>query len=187
MVALRRFENNAAQIASEFAAFVELLKREKVTSYLEIGSQYGGALWEAATEFPVGSRIVSVDLPWGDKSTQPHLEACVSELNRMGYDTNLYLGDSNDPGIVDQVSDLGPFDCVFIDGNHTLPYVTKDWQNYGPMAKMVAFHDIVWDRPVRSGRLPIEVSKLWREIKNDYRHVEFIAEGSEKGIGVLWR
>ena len=183
---MRRFENNAAQVASEFAAYAGLLMRENVRSYLEIGSQYGASLWSAAKVLPKGSRLVSVDMPQNPQ-TSGSLGECVTELNKLGFDAHLYLADSTIGHIIDQVSDWGPFDCVFIDGNHTLPGVTKDWQNYGPMARMVAFHDIVWDRPVRPGRLPIEVSHLWRELKKKYRHEEFIAPGSEKGIGVLWR
>jgi len=184
MVTMRRFENNAAQIASEFAAYAGLLMREGVKSYLEIGSQYGASLWSAAKVLPKGSRIVSVDMPQ-KQETEDSLKDCVRELQTLGFDAKLFVGDS--ARWHTEVSQFGPFDCVFIDGNHTLPGVTADWQNYGPMGKMVAFHDIVWDRPVRPGRLPIEVSHLWRNLKKEHRHVEFIAPGSEKGIGVLWR
>ena len=183
---MRRFENNAAQIASEFAAYAGLLMREGVKSYLEIGSQYGASLWSAAKVLPKGSLLFSVDMPQ-KQETADSLMDCMDALRVAGYDAKVMLCDSTDRAAINQVSDFGPFDCVFIDGNHTLPGVTADWQNYGPMGKMVAFHDIVWDRPVRPGRLPIEVSHLWRGLKKEHRHVEFIAPGSEKGIGVLWR
>ena len=183
---MRRFENNAAQIASEFAAYAGLLMREGVKSYLEIGSQYGASLWSAAKVLPKGSRIVSVEMPQ-KQETADSLTDCIEALNDMGYDAKLSLCNSTDAGVVNHIRAFAPFDCVFIDGNHTLPGVTQDWQNYGPMARMVAFHDILWDRPVKPGRSPIEVSHLWREIKKQYRHEEFIAPGSEKGIGVLWR
>jgi hypothetical protein len=49
-------------------AFAPLLVREGVTSYLEVGSKFGGSLWRAANALPKGSRIVSVDLPGGTKA-----------------------------------------------------------------------------------------------------------------------
>ncbi len=179
---LRRFERNKAQVAAEFEPFVKLLLSEGVTSYLEIGSQYGGALWAAGSSLPTGSRIVSVDMPTGD--TAASLEECVGELCKLGHNVHLYFGDSTRLDIVDRVRDLGPFGCVFIDGDHTLEGVKKDWWNYP--GKMVAFHDIAWDKPVKKWPKPIEVCKVWRELKQTHRHVEFIAPGSYKGIGVLW-
>lgn len=183
---MKRYQQNKAQIDGEFARFVELLKSENVKSYLEVGSQYGGALWQAANALPKGSRVVSVDLPHGDQSTAISLKECVEEL-RKDYDAHLHLGDSTHPDVIEWARKHGPFDCVFIDANHSLPFVTKDWENFGPLGRMVALHDIVWDRPVRPGRVPIEVSKLWRQIKGDHQHLEIIEPGSEKGIGVLWR
>jgi predicted O-methyltransferase YrrM len=180
------YKTKIAQVDYEIDTFIALLKRENVRSYLEIGSQYGGSLWKVANSLPVGSRIVSIDYPQGDHTAGP-LKECVKELRRIGYDAHSFLGDSTSAELVGKAAALAPFDCVFIDGNHTYDYVAKDWKNYEPRGKIVALHDIAWDRPVRPGRLPIEVSKLWREIKGGYRHQEIIAPGSEKGIGVIWR
>lgn len=181
------YRSKVAQVDTELAGFIALLQEEGVRSFLEIGSQYGGSLWRIANALPKGARIVSVDLPWGDGATKPHLEAAIAALNEQGYRAEAIFGDSTDPDIVARVQALGPFDAIFIDGNHTLPVVTKDWENFGPLARIVAFHDIAWDSPVRPGRLPIEVSHLWRSIRGAYRHEQFVAPGSEKGIGVLWR
>lgn len=186
-----KYETDFLQNKAELDGFIAILKREAVGSYLEIGSKHGGSLWHVANALPLGSRIVSVDLPQGDnsfKESQPHLEACVAELKRLGYDSYLLLGDSTDAGVVEQVKALGPFDACFIDANHTLPYVTKDWENYGPMCRIVAFHDIGWvPRPEPSNKMPIEVPKLWNEIKGKYGHEEIKLEPRDNGIGVLWR
>lgn len=187
MVTANRYLTDIAQVEWEFGQFVQILKDENVRSYLEIGSQYGGSLWRAARALPKGSRVVSVDLPW-DRNTHPHLMACVEALLAEGYDAHSIIGDSRSETVVELVRELGPFDAAFIDANHTLPYVISDWQNYGPMARIVAFHDIAWDRPVREGRLPIEVAKLWRHIRAIASPtVEIVANGSEKGIGIVWR
>lgn len=184
-------ETAVLQDAMEHAKFVELLKEEGVKSYLEIGSKHGGSLWRVARALPVGSKIVAVDLPHGDQSfkeSQPHLEACVDRLVELGYMATLFLGDSTSQRLVDLVANFAPFDAVFIDANHTEPYVRKDWENYGPMARIVAFHDIAWQaRPMPSKKMPIDVPKVWNEIKKDYRHKEFRLCPRDNGIGVLWR
>ena len=181
------YQRKIDQIPQEIDAFIDILRRERAKSYLEIGSQYGGSLWRVATALPVGSRIVSVDLPHGNKETEAHLRECCADLKALGYDAHLITDDSTKPEVIWSVELLGPFDAIFIDGNHTLPMVTQDWQNYRGVGKIIAFHDIAWDKPTRPGRLPIEVKALWDQIKKPYRHQEIIANGSDKGIGVIWR
>lgn len=176
------------QNEGEIARFTDILVREGVTSYLEIGSKFGGSLNRVARALPKGSRIVSVDLPHGERSSEPHLVACVKALWADGYDARLLLGDSTSAEVIERVAALGPFDAVFIDANHTLPYVTKDWETYGPMARIVAFHDISFvPRGDRAGRLPIDVPQFWDSIKGGYRHEEIKLEQDNNGIGVLWR
>lgn len=186
-----KYETAMLQDMIEFNQFLELIKKESVTRYLEIGSKHGGTLWRVGNILPPRSLIVSVDLPHGDgsfKESQPHLEACVSKLLEMGHRAYLLLGDSTDPQVIEDVRKLGPFDLVFIDANHTEPYVWKDWTNYGPMANIVAFHDIGWEaRPMNPGKMPIHVPLVWNKIKNDYRHIEIRNCPRDNGIGVLWR
>lgn len=184
-------ETAVLQDPMEIAKFIELLKEEGVKSYLEIGSKHGGSLWRVARALPVGSKIVAVDLPHGDlsfKESQPHLEACVDKLVELGYMATLFLGDSTSPRIIDLVSQFAPFDAVFIDANHTEAFVRQDWANYGPLGRIVAFHDIGWQaRPQPSKKMPIEVPIVWNEIKQDYRYKEIRLCPRDNGIGVLWR
>lgn len=184
-------ETAVLQNLQEHALFVDILKTENVRSYLEVGSKFGGSLWRVANALPSGSRIVSVDLPHGDgsfKQSQPPLEECIAALRARGYDAHLLLGDSTDAEIVDKVGEFGPFDACFIDGCHLLSFVTQDWENYGPMCKLVAFHDISWKpRPEPSKKMPIEVPMLWDKIKSGRRHQEIRMEERDNGIGVLWQ
>lgn len=182
----------ALQIEEEIAAFADLLKAEGVRSYLEIGSKFGGSLWRVGKALPAGSRIVSVDLPKGTKAfpeTKPSLVACVAEMKAVGHDARIIWGDSTDQAVIDEVTALGPFDAVFIDANHTMPYVMKDWANYGPLSRIVAFHDIAWKQKDPHRGYQIEVPKFWDEIKTGFRHQEFKFDpgGRDNGIGVLWR
>jgi Methyltransferase domain len=184
-------ETNILQDLNEFEQFLKFIRKHNIKRYLEIGSKNGGSLWRIGKTLPKGSRIVSVDLPHGDtsfKESKPHLEACVSQLKSIGYDAHLFLGDSTDPDIVERVRALSPFDLIFIDGNHTEPFVRKDWQNYGEMSNLIAFHDIGWYREIpNSKKMPIDVPKVWKEIKKEYRHIEIRACVQDNGIGILWR
>jgi cephalosporin hydroxylase len=185
------YTTKAQQNQQELDAFVKLLKNEKIASFLEIGSKFGGVIWAVAKIMPPASKIVSVDWanqPWGRSDSVQSLKACFQELKAVGHDAHLLDGDSTAPEIVEKVYALGPFDACFIDANHTLPYVTKDWNNYSKICKLVAFHDISAWRPNNDwrGRIPIEVPMLWNEIKKDHRHVEIKLDPRDNGIGVLW-
>lgn len=178
----------------EHAEFLRLLNVEGVRSYLEIGSMYGGSLFRTARSMPKGSRVVSVDFMCDTPDAQKSLEDCIAELKAEGYDAHLILGDSAARPTIDAVSALGPFDCVFIDGAHTLDAVTSDWMNYGPMGRIVAFHDISWNDTWKSavpGRVskPMGVPTLWNKLKDKHRHKEFQYQEPKNyyGIGVLWR
>lgn len=187
----RKYETAVLQDRVEFTNFVRLAQQENVTRYLEIGSKHGGTFWWMANALPRGARVVSVDLPHGDRSfkeSEPWLVECVEKLTERGYDAHLFLGDSTDPDLVRDVTALGPFDLLFVDANHTEPYVRRDWANYGPLARMVAFHDIGWiPRPEPTKKMPIEVPRVWNELKQQYRHVEFRCCPRDNGIGVLWK
>lgn len=182
------------QNAREFALFLDILRAENVRSYLEIGSMYGGSLWRVANALPKLSRVVSVDFMCDTPEAQPSLESCVTELKLTGYDAHLIVGDSAATETIEAVRNLGPFDCIFIDGAHTLDAVTADWNNYAPMGRIIALHDIAWNSTWKSavpGRVskPMGVPQLWNELKARYRHKEFKLHvpSNYYGIGVLWR
>ncbi|WLB14820.1 class I SAM-dependent methyltransferase (plasmid) [Bradyrhizobium elkanii] len=180
------------QDEQEIAAFADLMKAEGVVSYLEIGSKFGGSLRRVGEVLPPGSVVVSVDLPKGTKAwaqSEPSLKSVMADLKAKWCDTHLIWGNSTDQSVIDQVNALGPFDCVFIDGDHRLPGLTRDWINYGPLGRMVAFHDISWRRAPDWVGTRIDVPEFWSVLKADYRHQEFkfCPTGKNNGIGVLWR
>jgi hypothetical protein len=90
-------------------------------------------------------------------------------------------------------------DYLFLDGDHKYGGVSRDFEMYAPLVRrggMVAFHDIVtYDAKSRC-----EVMTFWSEIKQKYRHREFVEEtprGSQPvaitgsrmetaGLGVLY-
>lgn len=187
-----KYETEVAQDEQELELFIELLRQEQITSYLEIGARYGGSLWKIARSMPIGSRIVAVDMPdgWGGRADGKRvLKACAGELRNLGYNVHLFIGDSKDAKIISCVKQFAPYDCVFIDGDHRIESVTSDWENYGAMSRIVAFHDISYFRVDEEKRKPVHVPELWEKLKQSHRHKEFKYHltGYDNGIGVLWR
>lgn len=180
-----RYKADALQYPAEIAAFAKLLADEGVKSYLEIGSKFGGSLWKVANALPKGSRLVSVDT----NINGPDLQNCIEALKCLDYDVRLIPLNSTWPNAIEQAHALGPYDAIFIDGDHRPPGVWADWNNYSPMGKIIAFHDIGWKRAPGWVGKRIDVPQVWDEIKQPYRHQEIRLDDSGKnnGIGVLWR
>jgi len=155
-------------------------------SILEIGSRYGETMRFMAASMR-GNKIVCVDMPdaegHGDPNCLPMLVDRISWLNDHGYDIDLIVGDSHDAEVKRQVEQRGPYDVVFIDGDHSYEGVKQDWEDYGSMGKMVIFHDTNPDNG-------LGVSKLWYEIlatSLGYSFQEYIALGSPMGIGRVFK
>jgi predicted O-methyltransferase YrrM len=176
----------------EIDAFIDVLRAEGVTRFLEVGSRFGGSLDRIARSMPVGSRVVSCDsgkgMGGGRLGAQRSLRQVVADLVADGYDAHLVIGHSQLPAIVSKVKAFGPYDAVFIDGDHQLKGVTQDWENYGTDAAIVGFHDIAWREPegFPSYAKKVEVPALWARLREQFEHHEFIDHEYNYGIGVLW-
>lgn len=180
------------QVEAEIDALADIVRSEGVRSYLEIGSKFGGSLRRVAGVMPIGSKIVSVDLPNGTKAwgqSKGALKSVIHDFKADGYDTHLIWGNSQSPEIIEKVRRLGPFDAIFIDADHRAPGVAADWKNYGDMGRIVAFHDIGWRRAPEWVGTRIDVPEFWDSIKKDYRHqeIKLCPTGKNNGIGVLWK
>jgi hypothetical protein len=183
---------NPSQDEFELRGFIDLLQRRGVTKYLEIGARHGDTFHEVAISLPVGSKVVAVDLPgglWGTQKSRHCLERVIADLRARGYDASVIFGDSQTDATRRLIVGRGPFDAILIDGDHTLPGVTRDWDAYGPLAKTVAFHDIVGTGCAEKVHgSPVEVPILWDSIRRSGESIiEFVAPASKMGIGVVLR
>lgn len=154
-------------------------------SILEIGSRYGDNLIFLAVSMK-GNRLVSLDWPgveYGVDGIGDHirieLKSNCKKLRDAGFDVDLFIGDSHDPQMAAQIAKKGPFDVVFIDGDHSYEGVKMDWEMYGHLGKMVMFHDV---KPGNGHG----VAEFWGELSSKMDSEEFIAHNSKMGIGRVW-
>lgn len=177
-----------SQLPEELFAFTDLLRARGVTSYLEVGARHGDTFNTVMRSLPTGARGVAVDLgggPWGTLKSVRALEDTVRALRLDGYDADVVFGDSTSEEVTSAVAAMAPFDAVFIDGDHRYDGVAADWNNYARMGKIIAFHDIAGDGMADRAGNPVEVPRLWAEIRAVCNTVEFIAPASAMGIGVV--
>ena len=122
------------QVERELFGFLELLLNNDVKSILQIGLGHF-----ASTHFVLSLLMDSIcTIEYDDL----HVKRYSEEINNKKE--TVLCGDSTSEGIIKQAQELGPFDCVFIDGNHSYEYVKLDLENYAPLVKtggIVALHD----------------------------------------------
>lgn len=148
---------------------------------LEIGAWHGGTLRYWIGE---GRRVVVID----DEMRR------ADDWRRWAADEGCSLrllqGMSQDELVIDQARELGPYDFVFVDGDHSYSGVSGDWHNYRPMVAdggVFVFHDVLY-RPAYG------VHQVWAAIKQQEgsRYMEIAhnatTPGSEGpcGIGLVW-
>jgi len=176
------------QIIKELEQLITICQKLKVTSYLEVGARDGGALEYFVTRVRTINKVCTVDWVgqrWGRANSDIQLNVVMESLEASGLDTYTIYGNSTTPEIIAEAQSYGPYDVVFIDADHTYDGVKADLKNYGPMATIViGMHDI--NHPANSPAFGPTL--LFKEERDNYRKSEtFIAEGSKKGIGVLYK
>jgi hypothetical protein len=178
-----------SQHPDEIGAFIDLMRSNGVRRYLEIGSRHGDTFHQVMTSLRSPIFGLALDLPgglWGIKSSQRALELSVADLRSRGIQCAAMFADSQSAETAELVRLHAPFDAILIDGDHTLSGVSRDFELYGGMAPLIAFHDIVGaGQAEKVSNQEVEVPILWGRLKLEYEHVEFIGEGSKMGIGAL--
>ncbi len=130
-----------------------------------------------------GARIRSMDI--GVKENQINqLQMSIDKLCKLGYDAKLWHMDSMTIMAAEIAERDGPYDFIFIDGDHTYEGVKSDWQTFKDMATLIGFHD------VGPNTSEPEVRRFWLELCETYlaERIEIIDAGDSwgGGIGLIW-
>ena len=189
-------KKGATQKITEFAPLFRLLKRRKLKSIVEIGTAQGGTLYAWCKIAHSDALIVSIDLPGGPFGGGYTLKDMKRFRKYKRKNQQLYFlrKDSHKQETKNKLTELldgRKIDFLFIDGDHRYRGVKKDFQLYSSLVKqngLIVFHDILFHPKVPA----CKVDKFWDEIKNKYKHVEFIDREDDRGwgpwggIGVLY-
>jgi cephalosporin hydroxylase len=182
---------NASQSEVELQSFVAFMLSTGCNRYLEIGARHGDTFHHVVGLLGPASVCVAVDMPgasWGVSSSVRSLMRARQDLQCRGYNVEVLIGNSHDPDVIAACRAMAPYDFVLIDADHSYQAVAQDFRDYAPMAKFVAFHDIVGETQAttRNGeRIAVEVPRLWAELKDKFESWEFVDDGSQMGIGVI--
>jgi cephalosporin hydroxylase len=178
------------QIRSEIDDLLRLLEAEPPRAIVEVGTAQGGTLFLFAAVAAPDAVLVTVDFPEGRREFGGNrdyrrrrriFDAFARHRQRIAF----IVGDSHDARTLGRVRDEldgRPVDLLFIDGDHTLEGVRRDYELYSPLVAetgIIAFHDIVPGPPALVGGVP----EFWGEKKGASGR-ELVADGSQGGFGI---
>lgn len=176
------------QIKMEICSFISLIKDRNAVNILEIGTAGGGSLFMLSQVCSSDAVIISIDLPYG-KFGGGYPEERIpiyKALARSKQKIELIREDSHSIETfrkVSQIIDNQKLDLIFIDGDHSYEGVKGDFELYSKLLDkngIIAFHDIVNGTIENVGGVP----KFWIEIKDKYKHIEFVENWNQGGFGI---
>jgi predicted O-methyltransferase YrrM len=176
------------QKRGEIIAFLEWTRGITPHRLCEIGVESGGTHLLFKRALPQIELTIGIDLYVRQKHQ-------LRTFTPPGQESVLIDGSSYNPQTFARVAEaLGgrSLDVLFIDGDHSFAGAAQDFQLYRQLVRrggIIAFHDIVEDSFLRSGRRTRtyvgEVPELWRQIRAQYgEHREFVDSWTQDGYGI---
>jgi hypothetical protein len=190
------FRIGMSQIREEILGLAEFLREERVDSFLEIGTKWGGTFYVLHQISDIGGLKISLDMvggPYGGwvLNQHPYLGDVVYERNmflrKLSNDVRILMGDSHTMAMrikLERILGKEKLDLLFIDGDHTYDGVGMDYTMYKKFVKkdgLIVFHDINDTQHHRN--IGVQVGKFWNELKGE--KIEFNTHTHWAGLGVL--
>jgi predicted O-methyltransferase YrrM len=176
------------QIFDEILALTRIIFDMRPRTILEIGTGGGGTLFLWCQAGAQNATIVSLDLPGNPKgSSSPDWKIPLyRSLAGQRQELHLVRADSHNQETLAHVRQIlrgRQVDFLFIDGDHSLNGVKKDFEMYGSLARkggVIALHDIV-EHPLETR---CEVSEFWKSIKGSMATSEIVKDRHQNGCGI---
>jgi cephalosporin hydroxylase len=184
--AAEHIPGGSVQHPEEIGGFLDFIRARHPRVVAEIGVQFGGTNFLLGRDIPSVELVVGVDLV---DLNRLRLRA----FRRPEVELRLIVGDSSARTTVDRVRrvlDGRQIDVLLIDGDHSYAGVVNDLRAYRPLVAddgVVAFHDIVPDDWLRSGRgdsYAGQVPLVWQAVRRQFPSHEFVRSWSQSGMGV---
>lgn len=181
-------EYAALQRTWELASLVAIVRRLRPRTVLEIGTHRGGTLFCWSAVAAPDARLVSVDLPNEREGMGTTLDdpARFQSFLRPGQSLQCIRADSQREETRERVRaalEGRAVDFLWIDADHRLPGVARDWELYRPLVRsggLIGFHDI---HP-NPGFPENQVDQLWRRIRGAPGTRELIDQDQPGGVGM---
>jgi predicted O-methyltransferase YrrM len=180
-------KKEATQKIAELYPLIRLLKKRKIRTVVEIGTEQGGTLYTWCKIAQPDALIVSIDLPGGPFGGGYTLKDMrkFREYKRKNQKLFFLREDSHKQSTklrIIKILDRMKIDLLFIDGDHRYAGIKKDFTMYSPLVKhngLIVFHDILFHPKVPK----CKVDRFWKEIKDRFRYREFINREDDRGWG----
>ncbi|HET6862360.1 MAG TPA: class I SAM-dependent methyltransferase [Pyrinomonadaceae bacterium] len=177
------------QKREEIVALLRLLSERRPSLMCEIGTSFGGTLFQLARAADSAAKIISIDCGLSVVRSRVH-----ARMAKKSQRIVCLRSDSTADDTIRRVKAIlgdQKLDFLLIDGDHSYTGVVKDFANYSPLVAsggLIALHDILPDYQTKLG-IDTEnwtggVPQFWKELKHLYRTEEFLEDVNQDGYGI---
>jgi predicted O-methyltransferase YrrM len=173
----------------EIIPLLQMLADRRPRFICEIGTSFGGTLFQLARTSHQQAKIISIDC--GLSVVRARVHAGMANNSQRIFCLRTDSGARDTIERVTRLLGTDKLDFLLIDGDHSYKGVSADFKNYSPLVKrggLIAFHDVLPDYKtklgIETGNWTGGVPQLWQEIKSAYRTEELLEDRNQDGYGL---